>query len=102
MKKPSLNQELVRLGLATEVANIFDKVPRPINIGWKSRETPSVGATFFAKVTHFNEKGEIFLQDLCFKPEMDNIRSQLNEKYESTLPSDTDLLCAPGDLCIAK
>ena len=59
-----------------------------------------IGESFFA--THFSQKGEIFLQDVRFQSELDRIRIYLKEKYDGTSPTETDLLCAPGHLCIAR
>ena len=70
---------------------------------WKSREEFfQVGDTFFATATHFSQKGDIFLQDYRFQSELDRIQIYLNEKYNGTNAKETDLLCTPGELCIAK
>lgn len=100
----NLNQELVSLGMASKCASTLD-FPRRIKCpkSWKSREEFfKVGDTFFATATHFSQKGEIVLQDSRFQSELDHIQIHLNEKYNRTNPKETDLLCAPGDLCIAK
>jgi len=90
--------------MASKCAITLD-FPRRIKCAksWKSREEFfQVGDTFFATATHFSQKGEIFLQDSRFQSELDSNRIHLNEKYYGTSPKETDLLCAPGDLCIAK
>ena len=90
--------------MASKCASTLD-FPRRIKCpkSWKSREEFfKVVDTFFATSTHFSQKGEIFLQDSRFQSELDCIQIHLNEKYNRTNPKETDLLCAPGDLCIAK
>jgi len=90
--------------MASKCASTLD-FPRRIKCAksWKSREEFfKVGDTFFATATHFSQKGEIFLQDSRFQSELDRIQIHLNEKYNGTNSKETDLFCAPGDLCIAK
>jgi len=69
---------------------------------WKSSELPKVGETFLAKVTWVNHKGEFFLQDVASQVELDNIRKALDDEFKDSLPTDADVGCNPGDLCIAK
>lgn len=57
--------------------------------------------TFWGKATWVNEKGEIFFQDLRSKLELDSIRQYLNDKYNDS-PSESDLCCSFGDMCIAR
>jgi len=90
----SLNAELIQLGLA-----ITTGYSLPLfKSSWKSLELPKIGETF----TWFNEKGEIFLQDVRYKPELDYIREYLYEMYENTRSTESDLIFSPGDLCIVK
>lgn len=49
-----------------------------------------------------NQKGEIFLQESRSKMELESIRQYLNEKYKDSRPTETDLWCSPGQLCIVK
>ena len=69
---------------------------------WKSAELPNVGQTFLAKVTRVNHKGEFFLQDAASQVELDSIRKVLNDEFKDSLPTDADLRCTQGDLCITK
>jgi len=69
---------------------------------WKLSTLPKLEETFWAKATWVNQKGEIFFQDLSSKLELDTIHQYLNEKYRDSVPSESDLCCSPGDLCIAK
>ena len=74
-------------------------------IGYSILETtsgaPENERNFYAKATWVNDKGEIFLQDIRSHLELD-IRQYLKEKYENSLPAESDLRCAPRDLCIAR
>jgi len=88
----SLNEEMVSLGMASTSLT-----------SWKPPALPKIDETFWAKATWVNEKGEIFLQDLhSLSAELNDISRYLNDKYEYTFPEESDLRCAPGDLCIAK
>jgi len=69
---------------------------------WKLAELPKVGEIFEARVTWFNKDGVMFLKDVEFDSKLGKMRLYLKEKYNTTLPTESDLLCAPGDLCIAK
>ena len=69
---------------------------------WKPAELPKVGDTFKARVTWFNKDGCIFLKDVESDSKLGRMRFYLKEKYNTTLPTERDLLCAPGDLCIAR
>ena len=69
---------------------------------WKPAELPKVGDTFEARVTWFNKDGVIFLKDVESDSKLAKMRLYLKEKYNTTLPSESDLLCTPGDLCIAR
>ena len=91
MSTISLNEELISVGMASTSLT-----------SWKSPVLPKIDETFWAKATWVNEKGEIFLEDLRSLSELDGIRQYLNDKYKETLPVESDLRCAPGDLCIAK
>ena len=94
----NLNKELTQLGLA-----ITTGYSLPLfKSSWKSLELPKIGETFTARATWFNEKGEIFLQDVRYKPELDYIREYLCEKYENTRSTESDLIFSPGALCIVK
>ena len=69
---------------------------------WKPAELPKVGDTFEVRVTWFNKDGCIFLKDVESDSKLGRMRFYLKEKYNTTLQTESNLLCAPGDLCIAK
>ncbi len=69
---------------------------------WKSFDLPEIGDSFTARVTWFNEEGDIFLQDVGSKMQLDFIRQHLYEKYDGTRPTGTDMCCSLGDRCIFK
>ena len=69
---------------------------------WKPAELPKFGDTFEARVTWFNKDGCIFLKHVESDSKLGKMRLYLKEKYNTTLPSESDLLCAPGDVCIAR
>ena len=69
---------------------------------WKSAELPKVGQTFLAKLKWVNHKGEFFLHDVSSQRELDSIRKALNDEFKDSLPTDADMNCTLGDLCIAK
>jgi len=70
---------------------------------WKPAELPKVcDDTFEARVTWFNKDGCIFLKYVESDSKLGRMRFYLKEKYNATLPTERDLLCAPGDLCIAR
>ncbi|XP_057366887.1 uncharacterized protein LOC130687728 [Daphnia carinata] len=99
----NLNDELVAMGLAQnypeplQSSNVI-----PVVRAWKLSEPPKVGSVFWAIVTWVNLTGEIYLHDVKSVPTMDEITKWLNEAYSDTEPTDADLRCRPGDLCIAK
>lgn len=66
---------------------------------WKSVRVPK---KFNANVSWINKNGEIFLQNIDSEQELQTIRRFLKEKYENTIPSNDDLNCSPGDMCIVK
>ena len=82
------------------------KIPRLFTLfrvmSWKPAEIPKVGAKFNAKVTWVNKNGDIYLQNTRSERELDAIRLYLNDKYKDSVSTENDLLCAPGDLCVAK
>ncbi|XP_032786585.2 uncharacterized protein LOC116924198 isoform X1 [Daphnia magna] len=99
----NLNDELVSLGLAQ---NYPGPLPSsnviPVLRAWRLSEPPKVGSVFWAIVTWVNLTGEIYLHDIKSVPAMNEITKWLNEAYSGTEPTDADLRCRPGDLCIAK
>ncbi|KAI9557591.1 hypothetical protein GHT06_017419 [Daphnia sinensis] len=99
----NLNDELVAMGLAQ---NYSGPLPSshvlPVARAWKLSEPPKVGSVFWAIVTWVSLTGEIYLHDVKSVPTMKEITKWLNEAYSGTEPTDADLHCRPGDLCIAK
>jgi len=96
-----LNEELASFeSTGTRIGGIARREAR--RFVWKSAELPKVGETFLAKVTWVNHKGDFFLQDVASQVELDSIRRELNDEFKDSLPTDADLRCTPGDLCIAK
>jgi len=96
-----LNEELVSFeSTGTRIGGIARRGAR--RTVWKSAELPKVGETFLAKTTWVNDKGEFFLQNVSSQLELDSIHKALNDEFNDSLPTDADLRCTPGDLCIAK
>ena len=94
----NLNEELRRLGLAITTGHSLPL----FKSSWKSSELPKLGDTLTARAKWFNQKGEVFLQFVRSKQELDYIRQYLHGKYENTISTESDFKCSPGDLCIAK
>jgi len=76
---------------------------RPLRcVSWKPAELPKVGDTFIAKVTWFTKEGIIYLQKTNSKFELEAIRLYLNNQFEGYSPTRADLICTPGNPCIAR
>lgn len=101
----NLNDELVEKKLAFS----HPEFQSPTNLPpayrvWKPVESLGilVGAVFWGKVTWVNMEGEIFLHDVKVEPTLNEITKWLNQTYNDTEPSEKDVLCRMGDVCIAK
>ena len=100
----NLNEELITLGYATN-RPFTNMLPVPVVQAfrsWKSIALPKTITNFWGIVTWVNKEAEIFLHDVRSSQLMQDIIKWLNEAYNSTEPTEADLNCRPGDLCIAK
>lgn len=104
MTNINLNEELILLGKAKNSPSLGTVSPiRPVKPrAWISPEVPKMGSRFWALVTWINTKCEIFFQDVRSRPKVDAISQFLKEKYQDSRPTEADVLCNVGDLCIAK
>lgn len=99
----NLNEELISRNLASNRPSIL---PAPIPVrrarAWKSGELPKLDDVFWGQVTWVDRQGGIFLHDIKANPKMEEIRKWLDNTYNGTQPTDCDLNCRVGDLCIAR
>ncbi len=99
----NLNEELILLELASNRPSIL---PAPIPVrracAWKSGELPKLEDVFWGQVTWVDLEGGIYLHDIKANPKIEEIRKWLDDTYNGTQPTDSDLNCSVGDLCIAR
>ena len=97
-KKINLNEQLIELKLA------LDR-PDPVKAArmWKQCPVVKILPQFNAVVTWVNLAGEIYLYDINkSEAQLSTMRNQLTSIYEDSQPTDADLNCKPGDMCIAR
>lgn len=101
----NLNEELVNKGLANNRPGLQQPITlSPQALEWKANEYLgiSLNKMFWGHVTWVSRAGEIYLHDVKAGPKLIEIRKWLDEVYNQTEPTETDLRCQPGDICIAK
>ena len=95
----NLNEELVSAGFASR----HPALPSTSKAsGWKPAERPKPFDKFHGSVTWANRAGEIFLHNVNANPKLEEIRKSLDDAFNSTEPTTSDLNCRKGDLCIAR
>lgn len=99
----NLADELVSLGYAFREPGVAPpQKPLCYTKSWKSAELPKVNEVFFGKVSWIGMDCDVFVQPSKRLSMLESMLNWLNEKYRDTQPTQRDLDCKPGDLCIAK
>lgn len=100
----NLNEELVLLGHAHDTTKPLPPVPDPGRPrAWKpNHRLPEQDDVVFGNVTSVNEAGVITFQDARSEWQLKDLHERLHAKYADSEPSEEDLRCQPGDICIAK
>lgn len=101
----NLNEELIENGLAFPCPVLPQPAPPLPQIReWKTVDQSgiSVNKMFWGSVTWVDLRGGIYLHDIKASPKLKEMTRWITDKYSTTKPSEADLCCRPGDLCIAK
>ena len=96
------NAELTSPGFASS-RPAFQSNPTASGVNsWKPAILPKLNDVFLGNVKWISESGELFLHDFKVNAKLEEIRKSLNNAYNGTKPTEADLRCSKGDLCIAR
>ena len=85
-------------------ASLADAETQSKNTPWKLTDvTASILTSIFKGiVTWINCSGELYFHDAKWAKQLDDMRQGMNEMYEDSEPTKFDMVCKPGDYCIAR